>query len=134
MGWARSPAVATMWRWGCRSPRDLAGGFGLRKGFDGLSGERGELRPVGCDPGDVGDELLVEGLDCVGWEQMGSRAGAEDGVEDDRDGGGGLIPCRLLPFCGVDGGEKTRDSRGDFARAEHADLDAGGREVGGEVV
>jgi hypothetical protein len=36
----------------------------------------------------------------------------------------------LLPA----GGEKTRDSRGDFGRTEHAGLDAGGRQVGAEVV
>jgi len=34
----------------------------------------------------------------------------------------------------VEGGQETCDGRGDFARAEHADLDAGGWEVGGEVV
>ena len=34
----------------------------------------------------------------------------------------------------MEGGEETRDRRGDFARAEHADLDAGGREVGYQVV
>ena len=35
---------------------------------------------------------------------------------------------------GAEGGEKSRDCRGDFARAEHADLDAGGGQVGHEVV
>ena len=34
----------------------------------------------------------------------------------------------------MEGGEETRDRRGDFARAEHADLDARGRQVGDQVV
>ena len=82
VGWAWSPAVATMWRWGCRAARMLGGGFGLGEGFDGLGGEGGELGPVGCDPGHKGEELVVEGLDGVGWEEVGAGAGAEDGVED----------------------------------------------------
>ena len=112
----------------------LGGGLGLGEGFDGLGGEGGELGPVGCDPGHMREKLVVEGLDGVGWKEVGAGAGAEDGIEHDRGRRGGLIPCLGLPFLGADSSEKTRDSRGDFARAEHADLDADGRQVGHQVI
>jgi len=73
-------------------------GFGFGEGLDGLGGEGGELGPVGGDPGDEGEELVVEELEGCGWEELGSGAGSENGVE--HDGGaanpdlGGLVPCR----------------------------------------
>jgi hypothetical protein len=90
----------------------------------------------------MGEELLVENLECVGWEQVGAGGGAEDGVENDerddgRDGGwagGGLIPCCWISFRRVEGSDKTRYGRGDFCRAEHSDLDAGGGQVGHQVI
>jgi len=119
---------------GVSGGKNLGRGLGLAEGFDGLGGEGGELGPVRGDPVDEGQELLVKGLDGVGWEQVVAGGGAKDGIEHDGGFGGGLIPCLGLPFLGADGSEKTRDSRGDFARTEHADLDARGRQVGDQVV
>jgi hypothetical protein len=42
----------------------------------------------------MGEELLVEDFDGFGWEEAGAGGGAKDRVEDHRDSGGGLIPCR----------------------------------------
>lgn len=117
-------------------------GFGFGEIVDGERGEDGELVPVGRDPGDDGEKLLVEGLDGLGWEEVGAGAGAEDGVEDD--GRGRLTPVRLTPARGISVGlipcrlaefrEKSRYSGGDFGGAEHSDLDARGGEVDAEVV
>ena len=90
----------------------MGGGLGLGEGFDGLGGEGGELGPVGCDPGHMGEELEVEDLEGVWWEEGGAGGGAEDGIQDNgRDDGdrGGLIPCRRVPFRRVEGGEETSD-------------------------
>jgi len=76
----------------------LAGGLDLVEGFDGLGGEGGELGPVGGDPGGMGKELVVDGLDGVGREEGGAGAGAEDRIKNNWDGRGGLIPCRRVPF------------------------------------
>lgn len=110
------------------------GELGLGEGFDGLGGEGGELEPVGGDPGHKGEELVVEEVDGAGWKEVVAGAGAEDGIEHDEGRGGGPIPCLGLPFLGADGSEKTRDSSGDFAGAEHPDLDARGGQVGDQVV
>lgn len=59
-------------------------GFGMGEVLNGQLGEGGELGPVGCDPGDGREKLLVECRDGLGREQVGAGAGAEDGVEDDR--------------------------------------------------
>lgn len=112
---------------GVAASESVGGGFGVGEILDGESGEGGELGPVGRDPGDCWKKLLVEGFECLGREEAGAGAGAEDGVEDDR-------RFRLIPCLLVEGGEKSCDCRGDFAGPEHANLDAGGREVGAEVV
>jgi len=109
----------------------MGGGLGFGESLDGERGEGGELGPVGRDPGDGGEKLLVEGFEGPDWEEVGPGAGAEDGVEDDERPR--LIPC-LIPCLLAEGGEKSRDCSGDFAGTEHADLDAGGRQVGAEVV
>ena len=112
----------------------LDGGLGLGEGFDGLGGEGRKLGPVGRDPRHMGEEVEVEDVDGGRWEEVVAGAGAEDRVEDYGSRGGRLIPCLGLPFLGVHGSEKTRDRRGDFARSEHANLDAGGRQIGYQVV
>jgi hypothetical protein len=56
----------------------------------------------------------VEGIEGFGWEKVGTGAGAEDGVEDD-DRPGRI--AWLIPYRRIQGGEKSRDSRGDFGRA-----------------
>ena len=76
----------------------LDGGLGLGESFNGLGGEGGELGPVGCDPGDMREELVVEGLDGVRWEQVGAGGRSENRIKNDRGRGGGLIPCRRVPF------------------------------------
>ena len=106
---------------------DVGGGFGVGQVGDGESGKGGELGPVGRDPGDGGEKLLVEGFEGLGWEEVGAGAGAEDGVEDD-----GSV--ELLAGLAFEGSEKGRDCSGDFRRTEHTDLDAGGWEVGDQVV
>ena len=116
---------------GVAESEDVGGGFGLGEGLDGELGEGGELGPVGGDPGDGGEKLVVEGVESLGWEEGGSGAGAKDGVEDD--GGLEVIPCRVSSGA-VEGSEKSRDSIDDFGGAEHADLNSRGREIGGEVV
>ena len=111
--------------------KEMGGGFGLGYGFDGVVDEGGELGPVGGDPGDVGQKVVVEGFDGLGWEKVGAGAGAEDGVEDDGERDRGLeFPAGLRTA----GAEKSRYSRGDFFGAEHSNLDSGGRKIGGEVV
>jgi len=112
----------------------VGGRFGFGEVCDGLGGEGRELGPVGCDPRHMREELVVEGLDGGRREEVGAGGGAEDGIEHYGGRGEWLIPCRRVPFLGAEGGEKTRDSRGDFARAEHADLNASGRQVGHQVV
>lgn len=138
---------------GVAEGQGVGGGFRFGEGSHGLRGERGEFRPVGRDPGDEGQKVAVEDLDCVVWEQGRTGAGAKDWIEDDGTDGvadgvvwgvicGGLIPCRLgaLPrvedslIRSVEGSQKTGDGRGDWARSEHSDLDPGGGQVGDQLV
>ena len=109
VGWEWSPPVATIYRPGWR-----------RASVWVAVSASARVRTVGRDPVDSGKELLVKRLDGVGRKKAGAGAGAEDGVEHDRD------------VQRLDGGEKGGDGGGDLRRAQHADLDSGGREVGGE--
>ena len=59
----------------------MAGGLDLVEGFDGLGGEGGELGPVGGDPGGMGKELVVDGLDGVGREEGGVEVVVDGGPE-----------------------------------------------------
>lgn len=59
------------------------GSFGVSHAGDGEIGESGELGPVGGDPGNGGEKLLVESFEGFGWKKLRAGAGAEDGVKDD---------------------------------------------------
>ena len=65
---------------GVAGGESVGGGFCFSEVLDGERGEDGEFVPVGRDPGDDGEKLLVEGFDGGGREEVGAGAGAEDGV------------------------------------------------------
>ncbi len=65
---------------GVAGGESVGGGFCFSEVLDGERGEDGEFVPVGRDPGDTGEKLLMEGLDGLGWKEVGAGAGAEDGV------------------------------------------------------
>lgn len=120
---------------GVPASESVGRGFGVEEILYLESGEGGELGPVGRDPGDGGEKLLVEGVECLGREEVGAGTGSEDGVEDDRRSRlTSRLIARLIPCLLVEGSEESRDCSGDFAGTEHANLDAGGGQVGAEVI
>jgi len=65
---------------GVAGGQSVGSGFGFVERGDGEAGEGGELVPVGGDPGDGGQEAVVEGFERVAVEEGRAGAGAEDWV------------------------------------------------------
>ena len=100
MGWAWSPAVATMWRWGCRAAKSWVAASAWARVSTGWEVRAESSDQLGVIQVTMGEELVVEDLDGVGWEQVGAGGGSEDRIKDDRDGGGrsDSLPSSSLPL------------------------------------
>ena len=87
--------------------------------WNGFTEEGGQLLAVGCDDGYVWKQMFAEVWEGVGREEVAAGAGAEHGVEND--GKRWMGDAEL--------GEELGDGGNDVGVAQHADLDAGDREV-----